>query len=366
VTPQATRHQRRRQRRQAQAARRTRRTQPQRAAAVRPVKGWSQRRLDGLMWSWRRGAMRLGTLAVMYRRQGFTGARLRRMVMASNRTGGRLQRSPQQLLHLWRQAARRVGRVAVLRKRRTDLADAAQGLLQRTRRAAARAAASAASTLATRDAQVEELRAALAAAEMQLSKALEDNKSLRARQLVDQRAEAQAMEVAKDVAETRTRQAEEAVVALRRANTRCGRLQEMNRQLVSTLMREQAARRKTHNELEEALGKVRVYCRIRPLLSTEVEAGFTSTLRHHGRTVEVNVKGRGHRAFKVCACGVLVWFGLVWFGLVCVLVWFGLVCVVVWFACWFGLVWFAWWFGLRGGLVWFGLRGGLIGSAPWV
>ena len=230
---------------------------PTLASAARPSEGWAARRMRALLWVWRRAAVRLGLLAVLYKRQGFHGARLRRMVLVSYHTG-RQQRSPAALLHIWRQAAMRVGTAKVLRLRRTGLAGVAKYALGKTRGDAAAAAAAAADKLATARGEVAELRARLGEKQGQLEAAAVEVRSLRARVAADQAVDTAALRVAKEVAEARVRQADEAVVALRHTKGTCGRLQEINKQLMAALLREQAARRKTHNELEEALGKVRM------------------------------------------------------------------------------------------------------------
>ena len=42
----------------------------------------------------------------------------------------------------------------------------------------------------------------------------------------------------------------------------------------------------------------RRYCRVRPLLSTELNAGYRATLEYHGKKVEIKRRGKLHRAFK--------------------------------------------------------------------
>ena len=224
----------------------------------RPPDGWSARRLRGLMWVWRRQAVRVGLLASLYRRHGFSGDHLRRMVVVSSRTS-RPQRSPAQLLHIWRQAARRVGSEAVLRRRRACLASAAAAVLARTRANASASARKAADRLSAAQADAAALRETLAGTRAKLEAVTEEVRALRAQLAADTSVDTDALRVAKEVAETRGRQADEALAALRRSKAASGKLQEINKQLMAALLREQAARRKTHNELEEALGKVRMY-----------------------------------------------------------------------------------------------------------
>lgn len=91
----------------------------------------------------------------------------------------------------------------------------------------------------------------------------------------------------------------EMTAAVRQMRVKNARLQEVNRQLVSGLMREQSNRRKTHNELEDTLGRVRTYVRVRPMLSTEIEAGYQQTIKARGNRVEVFRKSKAVKSMKV-------------------------------------------------------------------
>lgn len=51
-----------------------------------------------------------------------------------------------------------------------------------------------------------------------------------------------------------------------------------NQQLVSILKIESSKRKAIHNQLEDIKGKVRVYCRTRPLLNNEIEKGSKSVV----------------------------------------------------------------------------------------
>ena len=50
-------------------------------------------------------------------------------------------------------------------------------------------------------------------------------------------------------------------------------IQKFNAQLHKDLLREQLARKKLHNDMEDLKGKIRVYVRIRPFSNSERERG---------------------------------------------------------------------------------------------
>ncbi len=55
-------------------------------------------------------------------------------------------------------------------------------------------------------------------------------------------------------------------------------IQKYNAQLHKDLQREQLARKKLHNDMEDLKGKIRVYVRIRPFSNSERERGSTEAV----------------------------------------------------------------------------------------
>jgi hypothetical protein len=69
-------------------------------------------------------------------------------------------------------------------------------------------------------------------------------------------------------------------------------VQKYNAQLHKDLLREQVARKKLHNDMEDLKGKIRVYVRVRPFSKTEQERGCTESVIKDGK-MTVMVKGIG-------------------------------------------------------------------------
>eukprot|EP01041_Mallomonas_annulata_P000922 gene922-1788_t len=67
----------------------------------------------------------------------------------------------------------------------------------------------------------------------------------------------------------------------------------LNDQLYRDLGREQAARKKLHNEIEDLKGKIRVYVRIRPMSKTELGRRCEETVLKDGKT-SVMIKGNSY------------------------------------------------------------------------
>ena len=75
-------------------------------------------------------------------------------------------------------------------------------------------------------------------------------------------------------------------------------LEERNIQLEHMFAEEQAVRRKFHNQIQELKGAIRVYCRIRPRIKKEIDAGediwlaksdeFSATLKREGNRDDKN------------------------------------------------------------------------------
>jgi kinesin family member C2/C3 len=62
-------------------------------------------------------------------------------------------------------------------------------------------------------------------------------------------------------------------------------VQKFNAQLHKDLLREQMARKKLHNDMEDMKGKIRVYVRIRPVSNSERERGCQdAVLKVSGRS----------------------------------------------------------------------------------
>ena len=68
-------------------------------------------------------------------------------------------------------------------------------------------------------------------------------------------------------------------------------LEQYNQQLHKDLAREQIARKRLHNEIEDMKGKIRVYVRIRPLSKTEKAKNCAEALVKDGK---LSVQIRGH------------------------------------------------------------------------
>lgn len=71
-----------------------------------------------------------------------------------------------------------------------------------------------------------------------------------------------------------------------------------NAQLHKDLNREQAARKRLHNEMEDMKGKIRVYVRIRPISNSELERGSTEAAIKDGKLhVQVNLADKTKKHF---------------------------------------------------------------------
>lgn len=60
-------------------------------------------------------------------------------------------------------------------------------------------------------------------------------------------------------------------------------VQQFNAQLHKDLAREQAARKRLHNEMEDLKGRIRVYVRVRPFSRSEVEKNSTEAVYKDGK-----------------------------------------------------------------------------------
>lgn len=99
----------------------------------------------------------------------------------------------------------------------------------------------------------------------------------------------------KKLMEENSIRAEEAVKTLKQVQDEIAEakiVQKYNAQLHKDLQREQLARRKLHNEMEDLKGKIRVYVRVRPFSKTEKERGCTESVIKDGK-MTVMVKGLG-------------------------------------------------------------------------
>lgn len=99
----------------------------------------------------------------------------------------------------------------------------------------------------------------------------------------------------KKSSEENTRRCEEAVATLKAAQDEIAEskiVQKYNAQLHKDLQREQLARKKLHNEMEDLKGKIRVYVRIRPFSKSEKEKGCQDAVVKDGK-MTVMVKGLG-------------------------------------------------------------------------
>jgi hypothetical protein len=123
------------------------------------------------------------------------------------------------------------------------------------------------------------------------------------RELADRKSEfAQEISAALLLAENNKRLAEESIKkaeaseeiqkALQNELIEAKMIQQFNIQLHKDLQREQNARRKLHNEMEDLKGKIRVYVRVRPFSKSEAERGCTEAVVKDGK-LSVVVMGVG-------------------------------------------------------------------------
>eukprot|EP00981_Chlorochromonas_danica_P005683 scaffold1172_cov180-Ochromonas_danica.AAC.10 len=123
------------------------------------------------------------------------------------------------------------------------------------------------------------------------------------KELADRRAQfaqeisAKQMEVDdfKRVAEGATKRAEEAEEYQRLVQNEIAEakvIQKYNAQLHKDLLREQVARKKLHNDMEDMKGRIRVYVRVRPFSNSERERGCQEAVVKDGK-MTVLVKGVG-------------------------------------------------------------------------
>ena len=71
-------------------------------------------------------------------------------------------------------------------------------------------------------------------------------------------------------------------------------IHQFNSQLHKDLAREQLARKRLHNEMEDLKGRIRVYVRIRPFSKSELERGSTEVVCKDGK-LSVLVKQEGQK-----------------------------------------------------------------------
>jgi hypothetical protein len=105
----------------------------------------------------------------------------------------------------------------------------------------------------------------------------------------------------KKVAESEAR-ADEAHIQLRamQADIEEARvIQQFNAQLHRDLTREQNARKKLHNEMEDLKGKIRVYVRIRPMSNTEIERSCAPAVIKDGKLSVLVLGANGEGSKKV-------------------------------------------------------------------
>lgn len=81
----------------------------------------------------------------------------------------------------------------------------------------------------------------------------------------------------------RAAEAEEIQLALQSELTEARMIQQFNVQLHKDLLREQNARKKLHNEIEDMKGKIRVYVRVRPFSKSEMERGCQEAVVKDGK-----------------------------------------------------------------------------------
>ena len=89
---------------------------------------WKERRKRMLMWRFRRAGVRVGMLAVMYKRQGMRGDKLRKAVLASGRSN-RMMRPTHVLMRMWRHVAWRLGSEVKARRRANSYSRVASELV---------------------------------------------------------------------------------------------------------------------------------------------------------------------------------------------------------------------------------------------
>lgn len=91
-------------------------------------------------------------------------------------------------------------------------------------------------------------------------------------------------------AEERAEAAEQAQAVMMQEIEEARAVQQFNAQLHRDLQREQQARKKLHNEIEDMKGKIRVYVRVRPFSNSERQKGCTEAVIKDGK-MTVMVKG---------------------------------------------------------------------------
>ena len=126
----------------------------------------------------------------------------------------------------------------------------------------------------------------------QLRKELADRKAQFATEISS--AQMEMMDLKRTVEESNAR-AEDAVSQNKSAQNEIAELKqyrEYNAQLHKDLQREQVARKKLHNEMEDLKGKIRVYVRIRPFSKSEREKNCQEAVLKDGK-MSVMVKGIG-------------------------------------------------------------------------
>lgn len=101
-----------------------------------------------------------------------------------------------------------------------------------------------------------------------------------------------------DAATIRADQAEATLVSMQAAIEEAQVVQQFNAQLHKDLGREQLARKRLHNEMEDLKGRIRVYVRVRPLSRTETERGCSEAVLKDGK-LSVVVKGTGPDGKKI-------------------------------------------------------------------
>ena len=125
---------------------------------------------------------------------------------------------------------------------------------------------------ATKEKEIADLETGLSHAKATFEEEMKDAKE----------ATAKAAQITKDCSEEAV-QAEDELQGLQGEVTAARQVMQINTQLHKDLHREQQARRRLHNELEEMKGKVRIMVRIRPLGKNEFDRGDTEAVAQDGK-----------------------------------------------------------------------------------
>lgn len=133
----------------------------------------------------------------------------------------------------------------------------------------------------TKDREIENLR-----------KELTDRKAQFAQEISSANIQIEDFKAASESALKRAEEAEAYQKAVQAELAEAKVVQKYNAQLHKDLQREQLARKKLHNDMEDLKGKIRVYVRIRPFSNAERERGSTEAVTRDGK-MTVLVKGVG-------------------------------------------------------------------------